>query len=134
MPNVFQPYEMKTSSGGLVMLVGRFRFNGASAPTTIKANWITSIAHTSTGIWTITVSTAYRTWVANACRQVSLELDTGNDTQLHFGPYDVSAGTLVVRATTGGAYDSVAAGSNAGNWCQLLLFNKEAPIVDGSGL
>lgn len=138
MANAFQKYRMTTSHGGNVMLVGRWRFNGASAPTSIKANWITSVARTSTGVWTLTINTAYRSWVANSVVIASLELDAAGLSFISTGAYSTSAGTLVVRAYTESAGTlaaaDIAAGSNNGNWCHMIVINKEETITDGSGL
>jgi hypothetical protein len=117
---------------------GRFRFNGSSAPTSVVGAAVQSVAHTATGVWTVTLKPQFRNWRGVLSRQVSLELDASALTVLHMGPAVAAAGTFVVRAQTEAAgtlaLANVASGSNAGNWCHFSLLLKYGTSKDGSGV
>ena len=40
---------------GVYRVEGSFQFNGSSDPTTVIGRGIASVAHTSTGVWTVTL-------------------------------------------------------------------------------
>lgn len=119
-----------------VVLAGGFQFNGASAPTTTTGRWISSVAHTSTGVWTVTMGTEYWNWQKKIAMTATLELDASALSFVTLGAATASAGTLVVRAYTESASTlalaDIAAGSNDGNWCHLALVLKYTTAVDGS--
>lgn len=128
----------QTPHGNEVELMGRFRFNGASAPTSKIGNWIASIAHTATGVWTVTMKDPYKKVYGAYSRQVSLEMDASALNVISMGAYDATLGTFIVRVYTEAAgtlaLADVAAGSNAGNWCHMRLSLKASNIPDNSGL
>ena len=127
----------ETLNQGALELNGRFRFNGASDPTSFVGGWISSVAHTGTGIWTITMKAPFIKNIGVFSRHVSLELDASANSTVSFGPISLSAGTIVVRVYTDAgtsALADIAAGSNAGNWCHLTLILKKSKQRDGSGL
>lgn len=134
----FDHRQPKVSHIGEVHLEGSFKFNGASAPTTIRANWIDSIAHTATGKWTITMKEQYRGWQGLLSGQATLQINADGDLSFaQLGDFDASNGTLVVRVFTEAsgtlAAADVAAGSGNGNWGHVSLKLKESTAVDGSG-
>lgn len=90
--SVGSPHKFET------LLHGSFQFNGASAPTNIVGNWIDSVAHTSTGVWTLTMKEGFWNWATLLDRHVSLELDASAGYTLSFGAIDKTAGTIIVRA------------------------------------
>lgn len=123
---------------GVVYLEGSFQFNGSSAPTNVVGAFIDSVAHTSTGVWTITLKEEFRSWQGILSRVGSLEFDSSSLSVFHWGPAAASAGTLVVRVQTEStdtlALADVAAGSNDGNWFHFLLALKYSTVPDGSGV
>ena len=123
---------------GTVRVTGRFRFNGSSAPTSVIGRGISSVAHTSTGVWTVTLDSELQNAVGLVKFQATLELDASAVTFVTQGAVSLSAGTFIVRAyteSTGAfALADVAAGSNNGNWCHLDIELKFSGAEDGSGL
>lgn len=121
---------------GVHLIEGSFRFNGASNPTTVRGSAIDSVAHTSTGVWTITLKEEFRNW-KGMWRTGGLELDASGLSVWHWGAADESAGTLIVRVQTEAtgtlALADVASGSNDGNWFHFVLAVKYSTAVDGSG-
>ena len=124
---------------GVVRLHGRFRFNGSSAPTSLIGNWLSSVAHTATGIWTVTLHNRFAKWRGVVAAHATLEVDANADLSfVQLGALTASAGTVIVRAFTEGAGTlaaaDIAAGSNNGNWCHLTLALKYSSTGDGSGI
>ncbi len=77
----------------------------AASPTVFYgagARMFTSIAHTSTGIWTITIKAKFRLDVL-AFSGLSIKRVSAADDNLQFGPYSKTNGTIVVRVHTGGS-------------------------------
>ncbi len=76
--------------------------------------------------------------IGNYARVVGLELDASALSFATMGAYNPTTGTIIVRVYTEGAgtlaLADVAAGSNNGNWCHILLDNKFRKNADGSGL
>jgi hypothetical protein len=116
------------------LLSGRFRFNTASNPTSVVGSAIESVAHTATGVWTVTLKPEFRGWRGVLSAHCTLELDASANAVAHLGPMVASAGTIVVRSLTAGTLANIAAGSNAGNWCHLSLLFKYGISRDGSGI
>lgn len=130
--------SVQTAHPNEVHLVGKFRFNGASNPTNVRGNWISSVARTNTGIWTVTMKSAYQKLYGAYSRHVSLELDASALSMLTMGDYSTTAGTFIVRGYTEAAgtlaLADIAAGSNNGNWCHMMLVLKASNVPDNSGL
>ena len=124
----------ETLHTGVVVVKGRFRFNTASDPTSIIGRGISSVAHSATGVWTVTLDSEFQNAVGLESVVATLELDAAANTHLQTGAFTASAGTLVVRAHTGGSLADIAAGSNNGNWCHLVIALKMSGAEDGSGL
>lgn len=123
----------ETSQPACVALQGGFAFNAALAPTGIFGNWIQSIAHTGTGIWTVTLKPDFR-GLSLIARLVSMSLAASADSNIHTGPYDRVAGTLVVRVLTAGALADVAAATD--NYCflELVVASDAGLVSDGGGI
>lgn len=134
----FDHRQPKVSHIGEVHLEGSFQFDGSTDPSVIRANWIESISHDATGVWTITMKEQFRGWQGLLSGQVTLQIDANGDLSFaQLGGFNASNGTLVVRVFTEGsgtlAAADVAAGSGPGNWCHVSLKLKESTAVDGSG-
>ncbi len=123
---------MKSPTKDPVRLTGRFEFNGASAITAaqITAVWIESIAHTATGVWTVTVKPAFRAQ-AMLAMQATLELAAAGDSQVNLRPYNVALGTFIIDVQTGAATPADLATTN---FCSLGLDAKYSGAPDGSGV
>jgi hypothetical protein len=130
--------KLETFHKDSYLVEGRFRFNGSSAPTTFYGAAIQGVAHTTTGVWTITLKPEFRNWRGLISRVGGLELDASALTVWHWGPASAANGTLVVRTQTEGAgtlaLANVAAGSNDGNWFHFACLLKYGVSPDGSGL
>jgi hypothetical protein len=128
----------QTPHGSEVELTGRFRFNGSSDPTSKIGNWISSVAHTSTGVWTVTMKDPYKKLYGAYARNVSLEMDASALNVINMGAYDEALGTFIIRVYTESAgtlaLADIAAGSNDGNWCHMRLSIKASNRPDNSGL
>lgn len=121
---------------GEIILAGSFRPNAASAPTVYRGNWISSIAHTATGVWTITMKEKFRGWQGIVACAVSLRMNALALTILQFGAIDLDAGTIIIRGATesGGTLAAADIASNANNWIDVVLHLKYDKSQDGSGL
>ena len=121
---------------GEIRLSGSFRPNGSSAPTVWYGNWISSIAHTDTGVWTITMKEKFRGWQGAFAMLVSARFATLSLSIVQFGAVDLDAGTIVIDVATEGAGTLAAAdiASNAANWIDIELVLKYDKSQDGSGL
>jgi len=125
---------------GVVRLCGRFYPNGASAPTKFYGNWISSIAHASPGIYTITVKPAFRAAMSLLGSFLSLNVPVGGlaTYRLAFGPIDLSAGTVVVHSYSDadgyyGAPILADIAAEASTFISVELVLKETALADGSG-
>lgn len=123
---------------GIIDVEGSFQFNGSSNPTNVIGRGLSSVAHTSTGVWTVTLDSELQNAEGLVAMGVSLEADASMLSNLELGAFSASAGTVIVRAYTEAsdttALADIAAGSNRGNWCHLRLVLKFSDIEDGSGL
>lgn len=121
---------------GEIRLVGSFRPNGSSTPTVWYGNWIYSIVHSATGVWTITMKSKYRGWQGILGMFVSLRFASLSLTLAQFGAVDLDAGTIVIDVATesGGTLAAADIASNAANWIDIELVLKYDKSQDGSGL
>lgn len=127
---------------GTVRVEGSFRFDTTTDPSDtagyVLGRGISNVAHTSTGVWTVTLDDELLNSQGLICAQVTLELDASALTNLELGAFDAAAGTQIVRAYTEAAGTTaladIAAGSNRGNWCHLTWVLKFSTAQDGSGL
>lgn len=132
----FQRQTLESTHKGEVRLSGSFRPNGSSTPTVWYGNWISSIAHTATGVWTITIKEKYRGLQGALAILVSARFNAFSPTVIQLGAIDLDAGTIVVMAGTESASDIAAAdiASNANNWIDLELCLQYTKTPDGSGI
>lgn len=126
-------YTVETPAKDLVLLVGGFATNGASAPSAAQlfGNWISSVTHDSTGVYTVTMKPDFRA-LQLVAKGATLSLATVADSAVQLGPYNATLGTLVVRTLTAGAVADIAA--NADNFVSLQLSARYGRNQDGSVL
>lgn len=105
-----------------------FATNGASAPTTLFGEEISSVAHTATGVWTVTFKTLAAVTIKHASCHLQLTTATGVFAQC--GAYSAAGGvnpTLVINAGTTAsgswALTDVAAATGSNVWIQLVVKN-----------
>jgi hypothetical protein len=95
----------------VVQIKGSFAPNGSSAISAASNDgmgW--TVAYTSTGLFTITLDTAFVSLVSGQC---SLQLATAADQVVQFGVIDVvTAKTVQIRSLTAGSLADVAANAN----------------------
>jgi len=97
-----------------------FATNAASDPTTFYGRAIESVAHTSTGVWTVTLKSEYRRDMIGY-GGLCVQLASSADVTPHFGAYDKSAGTLVIRNLTGGSLADIAADADNKIFFELIM-------------
>jgi len=117
---------------GEIILSGHFYPDTAANPSTVRGSWISSVAHTATGVWTITMKEKFRGWIGVLGAHVSLQLNAYADSNIQFGAMDLDNGTIIVRAGTAGVAADIAA--NANNIVFVTLHLKYSGAEDGSGL
>jgi hypothetical protein len=116
----FQRQTLETVHKGEVRLAGGFRPNGSSTPTAFYGNWISSVALTSTGLFTVTLKNPYK-GLRVVGKNYSLQLSAAADTVLQWGTYDASAGTIQVRSLTAGSVANIAANADNIIWLELVV-------------
>lgn len=126
---------------GEVLLDGKFRPNDASAPTAamIFGNWISSIAHTATGKWTITMKDDFKNLIGWHSLHVTLSTATAQPTiSVSGGAIDLAAGTIVIHAAAEDGVSGISAASNiaadADTFISVSLSVKYDTSPDGSNL
>lgn len=128
----------ETTHKGELKLSGSFIPNSASTPASsgIRGNWISSVAHTSTGVWTITMKAGYRGLRGILGALCSLQLNASALSFVQLGAIDLNAGTIVVRAYTesAGSFALADIASDANNRISVELTCKWLPVADGSGV
>ncbi len=113
---------------GVVAIQGSFAPNGSSAvdsASNLGRGW--SVAHTSTGLFTITLDQNYRALLAGSC---SLQLATGDDKMAQFGAIDVTtAKTVQIRVwdISGAAVADIAA--DPGNRIHFQLMIRDSTVA-----
>jgi len=127
---------VETPHKGEIVLTGIFWTNGSSAPTALVGSWISSVAHTATGVWTITMAEKFRGWVGLLGCDVSLSMNALGLSIVQFGAIDLDAGTVIIRAATesGGTLAAADIAANANNFISVTLRLKYNKSPDGSGL
>lgn len=125
----FQRQTLEGPHKGELLLRGGFAPNAALAPVALYGNWIESVAHDSTGVWTVTIKEAFRD-MDNFGKQATVQLASGAAAAIQFGAYDKAAGTLVVRNYTGGSLADIAADANNIIWLDLAM--RYGNVPDGS--
>lgn len=131
-----QRNDVKTPHKGEIVLSGYFFPNGSSAPATVKGSWISSVAHTATGVWTITMKEKFRGWVGILGAQLSLQMNALGLSIIQFGAMDMDNGTIIIRAATesGGTLAAADIAAHANNIIFVTLHLKYSNAEDGSGL
>ena len=124
------------SHKGVIELDGIFWPDTASNPSDIIGNWIDSVAHSATGVWTITMKEKYRGHIGLLGCQVSLSMNALGLSIIQFGAIDLAAGTIIIRAATesGGTLAAADIAANANNFIAVKLVLKFEKSQDGSGL
>ncbi len=134
----FDRQPLETTHKSITVLNGSFRPNGASACTAaqIRANWISSVAHTATGTYTITFKTEFKNLTGLLHASVGLRMGSGALSQARGGAIDLTNGTFVVYTFTEASDTTALAdiAADADSWIDVSLHMQYAPIVDGSGI
>lgn len=114
-----KPIRGMVGGDGVTVVAGYFEFNGTSDPATVKGKGFT-VAYTSTGTWTITLSQTYLA-LLSATATVAMASAANVDLYAQLGAVDVtSAKTIVIRTLTG---TSVTTGAtSSGNGVSFVLF------------
>lgn len=131
-----QRNDVKSPHKGEIVLTGIFWTNAGSAPTSVVGSWISSVAHTATGVWTITMKEKYRGWIGLLGCDVSLSMNALGLSIVQFGAMDLDAGTIIIRAATesGGTLAAADIAANANNFISVTLRLKYSGAEDASGL
>lgn len=132
MSHAIQRNDVKSPHKGEIVLTGIFWTNADSNPASVIGSWISSVAHTDTGVWTITMKEKFRGWVGLLGAHVSLSMNAYADSNIQLGAMDLDAGTVIVRNGTGGVAADIAA--NANNFISVTLHLKYSKAEDASGL
>ncbi len=134
----FDRQTKETTHKSIVELEGHFRPNTSSACTSaqIVANWILSVAHTATGVYTVTMKTSYRNLQGVLAATGSLRIAGTALSWGRLGAIDLAAGTIVCYTFTEASDTTALADITAasGSCFDIRLALQYAPIVDGSGI
>lgn len=137
----FQRQTLEGPHKSEVVLNGKFNPNGSSNPTSamIYGAWISSVAHTATGKWTITMKEAYRGARGWLSCQVSLGTSSDQpEVSVRHGAIDLAAGTIVVFASdeddTSGISAAADVAYNAATFISVSIAIKTEKIPDGSNI
>ena len=106
-----------------VLLGGYFDPNGSSAPTSVYGRGISSVAHTATGRWTVTLADTWKALFPNAF----LSLATSADLNLICD--EVGTSTFVVVALAAAVETDIAAATNNRIFLQILCRNAEQVVL-----
>jgi len=117
---------------GMVKLAGSFRPNGTGTiDNADNTGQGFTVVHTSTGVFTITLTDKYTELVS---AQVSLQMNALTDAVLQFGAHDVSsAKTIIIRAGDydgAGAIAAVDIASHANNRIHFELWLKNSSVAN----
>jgi hypothetical protein len=125
----FMRQTLETSNKAEVRVNGGFSPNGSSDPTAFFGRCISSVAHTSTGVWTVTLKNEFK-GMSLYGKYLSVQLAASADVAAHFGAYDRDAGTLVIRNLTGGSLADIAAATD--NYIFFELVARYDDVKDGT--
>ena len=133
----FSRHKIQTPHVNNILHAGCWRPNGSSATAAanIHANWILSVAHTDTGVYTVTLKTDFR-YQKLVHVSANLRMGTWDDSIAQVGAVDLDAGTIVVNTAkeAAGALALTDIASDASNWVDMLLVTQYGPVVDGSNV
>lgn len=111
-------YKLQSPDRNVVMLALSFAPNTDTTPAAASNKGVGfSVAYTTTGTWTITLSERYYHLLS---AQATLQLASAADQELQIGAVDLAAKTIVVRCVSGGSASQVAA--NANNRVNVILY------------
>lgn len=134
----FSRQTLETTHKSNVALIGSWRPNGASATAAanIRANWITSVTHSATGTYLVTLDTEYRSMNGPVHLSANLRMGSGALSWARGGAYDSSAGTIVVYTFTEAADTTALAdiASDADSWVDMTVVFQRSNVVDGSNV
>lgn len=113
--------NVQALGGARKIVAGNFAPNGSSA-ITADPLWLGfTVAYTSTGLYTVTLTDSYPALVA---AEFSLQMNAATDLKLQWGLIDVvTAKTLQIRALAVAALTDIAANANNRIYFKLLLRN-----------
>jgi len=131
----FQRQTLETPHKSNILLSGAFAPNGSSATdaANIRGNWISSVAHTATGIYTVTMRTDFIN-LKLVSVLASLRMDTAALSVARPGAIDMAAGTIVIYTFTegGGTLALADIAADSGSWVDIALTVQYSPVTDGS--
>ncbi len=135
--SAFSRHTIETPHVGNVFLPGAWRPNlaSATAAANIHANWISSVAHTSTGVYTITMKDAFKK--LNLVSVIAtLRMGTWDDSIAQVAAVDMAAGTIVVNTAkeAAGALALTDIADDASNWVDMILVAQYNNCIDGSNV
>lgn len=122
----FPRFQALTSHKPEVRLSGGFATNGGSNPATLYGNWIQSVTRSGAGAYSVLLKPEFR-GMRNVGKQASLQLAAVGDSKVVLGPYDSTAGTLVVTTVTGAAAADIAANADNIVWLDLTMIYSDVP-------
>lgn len=117
---------VQTLGKGRVVISGSFRPNGSSAiDNTLNTGSGFTVAYTTTGVYTITLSDSY---VALVSAQATIAMNAATDLVPQWGAIDVvTAKTLVLRANAAATPTDIA--SNADNRIHFTLVLRNTTVT-----
>lgn len=137
-PTSLYRQTVETTHKSIVTLEGSFIPNGSGTPAAsgIIGNWIDSVAHTSTGVWTVTIKEGFRGFQGITSKHLTLQFDTASPSLVQYGAIDLDAGTIVIRVYTEstGTLALADIAADPDNRIDILIHAKSSPIPDGSGI
>jgi hypothetical protein len=124
---------------GEILLSGRFQPNGSGAISDIVGAWITSVARTAAGIYTITMATKFQDFAGYYSAHATLQTTTAQPTvSVGIGAISLSAGTVVVHTAIEDGVSGISAAGDVsattGTYINVFLSMKYGGSPDGSGL
>ena len=102
--------DIHSLNRGTAHIEGSFAVDGSGDPTTIKGTGF-SVAHTTTGVYTVTLSDKYQALIA---AHASLMLNSADDKYVQLGAWSTANSTLVIRVwdDSAGALADIASHAN----------------------
>lgn len=118
--------NMKTAGTNYLEIKGSFLPDTANTPTGLVGKGIASVAHTATGVFTVTLSDKYSGWVSG---HTSLQMASATNIASQFGAIDVvTAKTIVIRTYTPGTNTAVDIAADAANRVCFSITVKQSTL------
>ncbi len=114
-----------TIDQSVVPIQGSFAPDTASPVTSVLGRGF-SVAHTSTGLFTITLDQVYQALLAANC---SIQLATGDDKMVQFGAIDMAARTIQIRVWDISAAAVADVAANANNRIHFQLMVRDSTVA-----